>query len=133
MLLGCALMACEGDSPEGDISVRLGFVAPGTTRFTATLDGRTYREPGVQLIRLKADTTYEITGSFTGQGLAIVFSGSFSGAGGVRFGSLISIEGPAAFENSCDVSYLPPDTGSYNFRLRFQTTSTREEGCYLLL
>ena len=133
MLLGCALMACDVDSPEGDISVRVGFVAPGTTRFTATLDGRTYREPGVQLVRLNSDTTYEITGSFAGQGLAIIFSGSFSGAGGVQAGSLDSVEGPAGVVNSCDVSYLPPDTATHNFRLRFQTTSNRQEGCYTLL
>lgn len=96
VLAGALLICtCDNQAPDDEATLRVGFIVPSGSTFTATLDGRTYHEAGTHTLSLKHGNSYEVVGSFSGA-IGVVFSGPmFNERGGVRRGSVENDAGPS--------------------------------------
>ena len=118
------LSACEeSTSPIGEAHVIVNFTPAEGGSFTAKLNGKTFTSAGWFAVNLKSlESTYDITGSFTGGSLHVRFAAST--AAGVQSGSVVSVEGPAVVATECGLTYVPNAPGSYQFRIQFKATGT---------
>jgi hypothetical protein len=106
------------------------FVPLGGT-YTAQLNNQTYTASGGFLVNLSPGTTYQVTGSFIGQGFSVAFTSVTLGGGGVQSGSVRSVSGPSGSVSSCQVDYFNINTPNTqrSFQVSFTVTSTVGSAC----
>ena len=137
VLLVILASACGSDSPSSPtsssssgIAVLVVFAPVGGT-YTAQLNNQTYTATGGFTVNLSPGTTYQVTGSFVGQGFGVAFSSLTLGGGGVQSGSVRSVSGPSAQVSSCQVVYTNLDSPNTqrSFQVSFTITSANGSAC----
>ena len=123
LVVGCGSgpVAPSNSSP----TVVVGFAgAP----FSASLDGQTVSADGVFTFSL-APGDHKIAGTFTSGLMVIVFSGGQFSNGGVRSGSLVSLQGTQPEVTSCNASWGDFTRRQQAFRIRFTVTTNSLAAC----
>ena len=121
------------------VSCGAGPAAPGSSSptvvvgfagapFSASLDGTTVSADGVFTFSL-APGDHEIAGTFTSGLMVIVFSGGHFASGGVRSGSLVSLQGIQPDVMSCNASWGDFTRRQQAFRIRFTVTTNSLAAC----
>jgi hypothetical protein len=102
-------------------------VGDGAT-MTAQLGGQTYTVPGASNASL-APGTYQLSGSFRGDGLMVGFQ-SIGAVGGVQSGSPQNVSGPSPTVTPCGIRYASANaSSSASFQLQLQVTSDAKSAC----
>jgi hypothetical protein len=125
ILTALVATACSNDpsSTVGTAHIVIGFRPASGGSFSARFNGQTYTSAGGFAVRLSdLNRTYEISGTFTGNSFGVDFATSTMA--GVRSGSVLSVEGPAAQLSACGIMYLPGSVVTREFRIQFQLTGT---------
>lgn len=129
LVMSSAVVAGCGGAPTtpsaSSPTVLVGFAgAP----FSATLDGKTVSAEGAFPFTL-APGDHEIAGTFSSGLMVIAFSGGLFGGGGVRSGSLVSLQGVQPDVSSCSASWGDFTRRQQSFRLRFTVTTDSYAAC----
>lgn len=122
----CAITsACDKSPTTPSRTVRVAVGLAGTP-FSVSFQGRTVTADGVFFFDL-APGDYDMSGTYTSGVFVVTFSKA--GSGGVRSGSLRSLQGTSPLVYSCGASWGSVVPAPQSFRLRFTVTDDALAAC----
>jgi hypothetical protein len=133
ILLALCSMRCGGNgSTPTQPSAQTVSVTVGLTGapFTATVEGRIISADGLYTVPMTPGT-HEISGTFSSGLMVVAFAGAGTLAnGGVRSGSLVSVEGLAPNVLPCGIGWGDFTRRQFSFRVRFTVTTDTLSACH---
>jgi len=121
-------LSCGGSnptSPSGSVPVFIGLAgAP----FSVDIEGRTITAEGAFQFNM-APGDHEISGTYSNGLMVITFASGGVAAGGVRSGSIVSLQGVQPDVENCSASWGDFIRRQESFKVRFTVTTDRYSAC----